>query len=128
MIRAHLSGGFTHDDTRHESRAGHVSGNPEFFVRDIVVASADVLLAIVIDDGGQVLHIAALRIDLPNRLDIRHDMRIVELVGFDNPIFASHNMLSFTVLRLSRAEFTPRGGRGGNPVPGISAKFPTARE
>jgi hypothetical protein len=79
-----------------------VAADPEFVIRNVLVANADTGFHIVVDDRRQLLHFMALRIDASNLIDIGDD--VIEVVSrkIDNQIFVGHVQLA--------ARFSPDAG------------------
>ena len=68
-----LRAGFDHEDAGQKRSAGDVSGHPEFIVANVLVADDFALGGLSINDGVQVLHVAALRIAFADRRLIEDD-------------------------------------------------------
>src|SRR5262249_12949293 len=66
-------------DARHERVARHVPAHPELVRTHVLVAGDDVVDRVLVDDGVELLHLEALRIDLAYGLLIRDHAAQVQL-------------------------------------------------
>jgi hypothetical protein len=82
--RAKLSGGLAHQDARHQGVMGHVAADPEFVVADVLVADDQVLVAVDVDDGGELLHLEPLGVSLADRFLVVEDVTGVDRGGIDH--------------------------------------------
>ena len=79
IVAAQLRGDFAKHDARQERNAGHVAADPELFGRQVFITDADVPDVVLVDDGGQLLHLVTLPIVSANRIEIGEDRLVVEL-------------------------------------------------
>ena len=113
---SNLGSGLAHNDAGHQGHAGHVTGAPEFVVREVSVADADSLLVIVAYDGRELLHRIALRIGMADLLEIGNDVGVVDRLRIDNKIFASHDSGLRLGFHFLAAAFTGTTARGAFAV------------
>ena len=90
VIAAHLRGRLAHQHARHQGDARKVAAYPKLVVGNVLIADADLVDLVLIDDRRQLLHLEALLVEPPYLVDVGDRVGQINGRQVENEIFSSH--------------------------------------
>lgn len=81
---------FEHHHPWHQGHARHVSSDPEFIMRHVFVPNTGNIFWVFVDNRRQLLHLEALRVLLPDLMNIRDRFIKIDRVEIDDEFLARH--------------------------------------